>query len=304
MLKLALILTLLLSSLASAWADLPAEVKRLKADGLENVFALSPKLFSGGSPEGDAGFESLKKLGIKAIISVDGAEPDVARARKFGMRYIHLPHGYDGIGAETQGRLIKAAQVSQGPLFVHCHHGKHRGPAAAAVICMGTGSWTPEQGLDWLRAAGTDTNYAGLFESVRKFEKPAPQKLDAISAEFPEIHKMTGLVSAMVEIDQRLENLKAIQKAGYQTPATHPDLRALNELTLFRENFREAQRSSDAIKRGSDFVAQLRAVETEIIRAEEGLRAFAESSTDLRNIDESFNRITKSCASCHRKYRD
>lgn len=54
--------------------------------GLHNVIHVSDQLYSGGSPEGDAGFESMKKLGIKTILSVDGARPDVGRAKKFQMR--------------------------------------------------------------------------------------------------------------------------------------------------------------------------------------------------------------------------
>src|SRR6516164_7654896 len=53
----------------------PAEVA-----GLHNVFRISAGLYSGSVPEGDAGFDSLHRLGIRTVISVDGARPDVDRA--------------------------------------------------------------------------------------------------------------------------------------------------------------------------------------------------------------------------------
>src|SRR5262249_601182 len=59
--------------------------------GLHNVFRLTERLYSGSSPEGEEGFLSLQRLGIKTIISVDGARPEVERARKLGLRYVHLP---------------------------------------------------------------------------------------------------------------------------------------------------------------------------------------------------------------------
>src|SRR5215212_2026849 len=96
-------------------APLPPEIKRINAPGLENLFAISPNLFSGGSPEGDEGFASLAKLGVKTIITVDGAQPDLERAHAHGLRYVHLPHGYNGIPSDTQLQLIKAAQIVEGP---------------------------------------------------------------------------------------------------------------------------------------------------------------------------------------------
>src|SRR5947207_15735079 len=100
-----------------AGAPLPPEINPLNLGGLENAFALSTNLFSGGSPEGDTGFQSLEKLGIKTIITVDGAQPDLERAHARGMRYIHLPHGYDGIPSTTQLQLIKAVQTAEGPIY-------------------------------------------------------------------------------------------------------------------------------------------------------------------------------------------
>src|SRR5689334_12328059 len=139
------------------------DFQAVEAPGLHNVFSIGTNLFSGSSPDEDAGFETLKKMGIKTLISVDGAKPDVKRAHEFGMRYIHLPHGYDGISKKTQLELAKAAQVTEGPIYIHCHHGKHRGPAAVAIICMVDRGWNATQAESWLHAAGTDTNYTGLF---------------------------------------------------------------------------------------------------------------------------------------------
>src|SRR5215475_14398645 len=80
----------------------PAQVElgAVEAPGLHNVYRLTEKLLSGSSPEGDEGFASLQRLGVKTIISVDGMRPDLERAHRFGMRYVHLPIGYDGVPKE------------------------------------------------------------------------------------------------------------------------------------------------------------------------------------------------------------
>lgn len=50
--------------------------------GLPNVLRISDQLLSGGSPEGDEGFRSLQALGVKTVITVDGARPEVEQARR------------------------------------------------------------------------------------------------------------------------------------------------------------------------------------------------------------------------------
>lgn len=72
-------------------------VHSLAAPGVENLFQLVPNVLSGSQPAGDEGFQALRDLGVTTIVSVDGTRPEVARAKRFGLRYIHLPIGYDGI---------------------------------------------------------------------------------------------------------------------------------------------------------------------------------------------------------------
>src|SRR5262245_48068007 len=81
--------------------------KALVNEHLPNAHVVTPKVFSGAQPEGDEGFKYLSELGVKTIVSVDGAKPDVAGAKKFGMRYVHLPIGYDGVSDEQGEKIAK-----------------------------------------------------------------------------------------------------------------------------------------------------------------------------------------------------
>ncbi len=105
-------------------------------------------------------------MGVRSIVSVDGAKPDVEMARAYGMRYVHLPHGYDGIPPARAESLAKAVSELQGPIYIHCHHGRHRSPAAASVACVSAGLIAADQALDVLKLAGTSKNYIGLYSSV------------------------------------------------------------------------------------------------------------------------------------------
>src|SRR4051794_31173946 len=72
---------------------------------LPNAHVVNSKVICGGQPAGDAGFEKLAALGVKTIVSVDGIAPNADAAHRHGMRYVHLPFGYDGV-PQTRGEEI------------------------------------------------------------------------------------------------------------------------------------------------------------------------------------------------------
>lgn len=279
----------------------PVTIHPLKATGIENFYQLSGKIFSGSSPEGDAAFADLQARGIKTIITVDGAKPDVEAARRHGIRYVHLPFGYDGVPTNQAIRLVKAAETLPGPIFVHCHHGLHRGPAGAAVICMGMEGWTPEEAVSWLRLAGTATNYPGLYKTVGAFHPPSAEALKAVPEDFPETSPVPPLADIMVQIDERFDHLKLIKKAGYRPPASNPDLDPAHEALLLDELFKELARSPIAEKRGADFQGKLARAEQEAGELHASLMLVP--TADLK-ADASFQRLNDTCAACHKAHRN
>src|SRR5688500_9378986 len=64
---------------------------------MHNVHAITPRIARGSAPDTEQDFAILYKMGVKVIVSVDGARPKVELARKFGMRYVHVPIGYGGL---------------------------------------------------------------------------------------------------------------------------------------------------------------------------------------------------------------
>lgn len=185
-------LAFLLLGFFLAGAD--SDPARVEAPGVHNVFRITAALLCGSSPEGDEGFRSLKEFGVKSIISVDGARPDLERAKKHGLRYVHLPFGYDGIPRQRVLELVKAVQTLPGPIYLHCHHGRHRAPAAAAAIhlCLDE-RCTAAQAVSEMKRAGTDPHYTGLYAVPRNLARPTVAELDRIPADFPETAKVPVL---------------------------------------------------------------------------------------------------------------
>ena len=249
----------------------------------------------------------MKRLGVKTILSVDGARPDVEQARRLGLRYVHLPVGYDGIAPDQVARLVKAAQNLPGPLFVHCHHGKHRGPAAAAVCAMATEEWDRGQARAWLEQAGTDPKYKGLYATVDQFVTPSAQELKQVGRDdLPEHAEVPGLVEAMVRIDESWDKLTATQKSGFRSPPGRPELDPVHEATLLAEHFREAARHEETKKKGEEFARLMSDANRDAALLEaaiQGAHATASPST-RQEAEATLIRMRRRCSECHGRFRD
>lgn len=267
--------------------------------GIHNVHRVDDRLFSGSSPEGDEGFESLASLGIKTIISVDGARPDVDRARKHGMRYVHLPVGYDGIPRERVLQLARVVRDMPGPVYLHCHHGKHRGPAAALSVRMCLDDrCTAEEAIAQMKHLGTDPRYEGLYAGPRSLVRPSKQELDAIPADFPELAKVSPTAQLMVEVDVCFDHIKAIRAAGWKTPANQPDLAPAHEALLLVEHYRELARLPDASQFSAEFRRLLAQAERNAESFEKSLRA------DKMTAEAAYLKVAQDCQHCHQSQRD
>ena len=276
----------------------PVETKEL-----HNVFKLEAALYSGNAPEDEAAFRELARLGVKTIVSVDGTKPNVALAHQFGMRYVHLPFGYDGLPQARGVELAKAVQVAEGagPVYLHCHHGKHRAPTAAAVVCRALDAWTAEQAIDFLHQAGTAADYAGLYRDVRAFRPPGAEDLAHVRADFPETAKTPPMVDMMVAIDQHCDALKAAQKTGWREMPGHPGEQPAQTAVLMWELFRELARDPETKKRGENYAMKLADGE----KAADALRTvLGDAGQSAAARDAALQEMTQTCAVCHKAHRN
>ena len=273
---------------------------QLHVAGLHNVHELTPRIYSGSAPENDADFAALAALGIKTVISVDGTRPAVNLAAKHGLRYVHLPFGYNGVPRERQLEIGRAVRDLPGPFYIHCHHGQHRGPTGAVVAAMTVDGWTPEQAIATLRAIGTSPHYKGLYEAARRFTCATNAELDRADNSFPAVARLDDLSSAMVEIDHHWDALKACQKVGWSTPREHPDVDPPHEALLLSELLREAHRPGGAASgRPADLLQRLAGAKQQADSLEHALRR-----ADRAAADRAAQSLDQACTACHERYRD
>jgi protein tyrosine phosphatase (PTP) superfamily phosphohydrolase (DUF442 family) len=264
-------------------------------------------VISGGLPEGDEAFAELAALGVKTVISVDGAKPDVATAEKHGLRYVHLPHGYDGIPDERAAMLAKAVRDLPGPIYIHCHHGKHRSPAAAVVGCIGAGLITEDSALSVLELAGTSPNYRGLYQSAENTQRIDQAKLDALPNDFPATVDPSPLAEAMVQLEHTHDHLQALAANSWQMIAAKPDLDAAHEALLLREHYTEMLRTNEVMALDARFVELMREGETFAQTLETELAAWKKAGSDQPvppPVAESLAKLTQNCKACHQQFRD
>ena len=103
--------------------------------GLKQVVAFQEFIISGAKPEGRVGFESLMKMDVSMIVCVDGVTPDVKTAQEYGIKTVHIPLKYEAPTDEQIFDLTTVvSRIDRGNVYIHCHQGKHRSAAAAAIV--------------------------------------------------------------------------------------------------------------------------------------------------------------------------
>jgi hypothetical protein len=265
---------------------------------LHNLLRLSERIYSGGEPVGDEAFGELARLGVKVVVSVDGARPNVDAARKQGLRYVHIPIGYDGIPDEAGLALARVAADGARAgetLYFHCHHGKHRGPAAAAAACIADGVVDSSAAGQILEKAGTSQEYAGLWRDVASYQPPSP---GTVLPELVEVAEVDSMVAAMSQIDHAFDNLKLCQAEKWATPADHPDIVAVQESLLVKEGLHEAGRTL-AEDYDEQFIGWLREAEGLAEALERQLKA-----GDVQGADRTMIGLDQACKRCHVEYRN
>jgi hypothetical protein len=276
--------------------------------GLHNVYHLSDSVISGSEPHGEEAFEALAAMGVRTILSVDGKVPEAELAARHGMRYVHTPIRYNGIEEDELVRIAKTFRELEGPFYVHCFHGKHRGPAAAAVGRIVI------DGADRVRAVsemrqwcGTSKKYAGLYETLAAHELPDAEQTAAYEWDFPAAKPVEGLRGAMVDMARHFDDLELAVLADFGPDPDHPDLAPLNDARVLLQLFDDCLALEEIDSRPAEFRADLedsRAAGAALVELLQDRVGEALSPEDLRRAGAAFEVIDQACSSCHKGYRN
>jgi len=280
----------------------PAEVTYVhdgEPEGLHHFRKWSDRIYQGAQPAGEIAFQNLAAMGVTTVLSVDGARPDLENAEKYGLRYVHVPIGYHGLTRQQQLEIIKAVEVSEGPTFIHCHHGKHRGPAATMTARMAIDGIDAATAVEGLRESGCSPKYKGLYADVESFVVPTEAELAAVSTDFSEYVAPPDLVDAMVDVDFRSDNLAQSREAGWGALADNPDVSPPHEARMLWEHYREMARLDESKQRGERFVSLLGESEAAAIDLEKALR-----DENGGAAEDAWKQVRAGCKNCHTDFRN
>lgn len=287
-----------LAMIFPAAAQSDSALKRDEISGCENVILVGDRIISGGEPHSEEALAALAAKGVTTIVSVDGARPDVETARKFGIRYIHLPIGYDGIERDRAieiGEALKAGR--DGITYVHCHHGKHRGPAAVAMGLRILDIWNANEANAFLIEAGTSSKYKGLYADVGKATRATDAELAEVT-ELPEIADVGEIAANMAMLDRAADNLAASREAGWGVPADHPDVVPWREASTIVDLLRAADISDiDYDAEGFKTLLEESAVVAQTLQQ-------ALETGDNAAAEEAYTIMRQQCTACHDVWRN
>jgi hypothetical protein len=269
-----------------------------ESEPIHNLFEVVDGVFSGSEPSTEEAFELLHGLGVELVVSVDGARPELELAARYGMRYVHLPIGYDGMDEGRRRELASVMAQREGAVFVHCHHGVHRGPAAVGAGLVGSGEMGVDDAVAFLERAGTSSRYEGLFESVRGCRVLAGDEM-VCSVELPELEIVEGVGALMVQISRTWERVEIVRDGGWRPASSHPDLVPLEEAGMLADGFRLMSEDPSAREYPVGFQSYLASSLELSMLLERALEGGARG-----RADELAGRIESDCRSCHAGFRD
>ncbi|MEC8557267.1 MAG: hypothetical protein VXZ82_19870 [Planctomycetota bacterium] len=251
---------------------------------------LDKQIYSGGEPAEHRHFRWLAGQGIKTIVSVDGIAPNLKLAQAYGLRYVHIPLTYSGISRDSGLAMLRVLKEMPGPIYVHCHHGQHRAPAAVAYMLRAGESVSQHEALEILFRGGTSKEYRGLWADVRNAKKRTEnEKLPEIkgTAAVPDFAKR------MATLSRSFEKLKKVSDGQARQ-------RSYNAL-LLSDDFRELERSSFAKQHGGDFRALLNFSTKLSAQLHQASRA---ASFDEKKFGDLMNELAQNCSRCHEQFRN
>tara|TARA_R110002073_G_scaffold93036_2_gene217624 strand:- start:11 stop:604 length:594 start_codon:yes stop_codon:yes gene_type:complete len=142
--------------------------------GLKNVARITDKLYRGAQPT-EQGYQQLKDMGIKTVISFRRFNDSRAEVEAAGLEFVRIPI-YASIGSnpptDEQLQLFfdTVLDPEKQPVFMHCKHGKDRTGMMAGLFRIERQCWTNQEAIDEMQAFGYHDVFRDLIGFVRGYE--------------------------------------------------------------------------------------------------------------------------------------
>lgn len=281
----------------------PAKAAATKSVQLGQLDAIrvADDLFCGPQPRTAQDFAALKAQGIQTVIGLDGVVPNAQLARQAGLKYVHLPVGFNQAEQQVPA-LLATLKSAKGPCYLHCRYGRPRTPAMVAMVAQVRYGWNQAQASEWAKQAGVGESYQGLAASLASFRPPAA---DAVrQAKVPSgPAKTTPLVHTMAALLDDWEPIRKAAAAEFKDYSPEQ----LNRLAVHAVGVEKHLRglTGDAIVSdwGQDFADEM----AEAAAAAQALAAACRAAAASGNVEplpQAMKAAGSRCGACHTTYRN
>lgn len=167
-----LILTLWLSTLYAAELQArPAEwATPVPAASLKNFYRLDEKVYRSAQPD-RKGFEELKRLGIRTVLSFRDHHADDRGAKGLGLTLYRVKMEAGEIRDEQVIESLRIIRTAKGPIVIHCWHGSDRTGLISAMYRILFQNWSKEEAIEELIKGGY--GYHSLYRNIPAYIRKA-----------------------------------------------------------------------------------------------------------------------------------
>jgi len=136
--------------------------------GLKNyVVKYDDNVYRGGDILEPSAGKTLRKLGVKTIISITPNEYEREFCREYKFELVEMPFKKDtGVSEEDVNRFLETIRTGEGAFYVHCYGGTHRAGILGAAYRIFILNWPVEKALEEYDVLGGD------FETDRPMIEP------------------------------------------------------------------------------------------------------------------------------------
>jgi len=148
-------------------------VPRDDLPGLTNFARVSPTLYRGAQPT-EAGFRTLKSMGVRTIVNLRSAHSDRALIAGLGLRYVEIPSYAWSPSNEVVAKVLAVIRDPENqPVFVHCQHGADRTGYSVASYRIVEQGWDRDSALRELRGFGFHAIWGAIPSYVEELDASA-----------------------------------------------------------------------------------------------------------------------------------
>jgi tyrosine-protein phosphatase SIW14 len=157
----------------------PPFAERIPVAGVANAARITPNLYRGAQPDKN-GFASLKKMGIKTVISLRTWHHEAEAVKAAGMTPIEIPLQADPRGSKppTPLQIAQFLKIvrdpSRQPVFFHCRYGEDRTGTMGAVYRMEIDGWNNADAYNEMKAFGFNSIWLDLRKFVTNYKPTHP----------------------------------------------------------------------------------------------------------------------------------